>query len=88
MNPMILKLLMNVIQQLGTRSPNQPANGAPMNLPAMGIPQSARGPTPEENQINQIISLVQSLQPASQQRGLNGFQGGPYGSMGGRPPGS
>lgn len=84
----ILQLLM----QLLTEPPDQPAGDVPSGIPPTGSPMSARHLSEEDEMMAQLNMLAQGLlqqQSAQQmQNGAQGGQGGMFGGMGGRPPGS
>ena len=85
-------MIMELLLQLLTQPPEEPAGGTPHGLPASGIPASLMEGSPEEAQMGMMLQLLQGLQmQQSAQQSMNGAQGGMgamFGGMGGRPPGS
>lgn len=89
---MDLNALLDMIMQMLTQSPDQPAGNVPSGLPPTGIPSSTMQMSPEMQQMAQLHQMAQMLQmQQSGQQSQNAVQGGagaPFGGMGGRPRGS
>lgn len=87
-----MEQLLQMIMQLLTQSPEQPAGNVPSGLPPTGAPASAMQLSPEMQQMAQLNQMAQMLQmQQSGQQSQNAVQGGAgamFGGMGGRPRGS
>ena len=84
--------LLEMLMQLLTQSPEQPAGEIPAGIPATGSPQAAKTMSPEDQMMAQLAQMAQQVQmQQSSQQMQNGVQGGAgamFGGMGGRPRGS
>lgn len=84
MPPDIMEMLMQIL----TSMPQQPAGDMPMGA-GNSVPSMAQGPSQPETEIAAMLQMLQQGQPQAQaMTGPAGFQGGMFGGMGGRPPGS
>ena len=84
--------LLQMLMQILTQPPDQPAGNVPSGLPPTGVPASTMQMSPEMQQMAQLNQMAQMLQmQQSGQQSMNAVQGGAggmFGGMGGRPPGS
>ena len=87
-----IEQLLQLVMQILTTPPDVPAGEVPNGLPSSGIPGMARNPSEEDQVMSMLMSLLQTTgMGQSGQQMMNGAQGaagGPFGAMGGRPPGS
>lgn len=83
--------LLQLLMQLLTQSPSQPAGDIAGGTTPIGPPAFAKTPDPQAAALTQLLQNLQMQQAANPQQAMNaaaGVQGGPFGQMGGRPPGS
>jgi hypothetical protein len=84
--------IIELLMQLLTQSPNEPAGNTPHGLPAAGVPADVLTGNPEHDQLAMMLQLLQQIQmQQSAQQAMNGAHGalgGMFGSLGGRPRGS
>lgn len=91
MPPIDPQMLMGLLMHLLTQAP--PAYGTEIaggGTPE-GPPAFAKTPDPQQAQLLQLFQTLKMMPEANAQNmanGLQGFQGGAFGHMGGRPPGS
>lgn len=83
--------LIQMIMQMLTTPPEQPAGELAGGTTPMGPPAFAQTPDPQGAQLMQLLQMLQMAQSQSPQQAQNavqGQQGAIFGAQGGRPVGS